>query len=59
MAYTMASTTALTTLQTVFTAILQWGKDFLAFVSEEPLLLIGVAIFCVGATIGIVRRMIG
>lgn len=56
---TLAATTDLTTLGTVFTQILTWAKDFLTFVSGEPILLIGLAIFCVGASIGIVRRMLG
>lgn len=50
---------ALTALGTIFTQIMTWVGDLVGTISEEPLLLLPVGIFVVGAVIGLAGRLIG
>ena len=57
----LAATTAqtsLTTLSTVFTQIVTWVIEFVGMISQEPLLLIGLAIAVVSTIIGIAFRAV-
>lgn len=49
---------ALATLTTAFTWILNNFKDFAESMLSTPLFLIPVAIFAVGACIGLVKRLV-
>lgn len=49
---------SLATLGTAYTQILQWFKDFAETMLSTPLFLIPVAIFCIGACIGLVKRLV-
>lgn len=51
-------TTGLETLTNAFAWILANFKDFAANMLSTPLFLIPVAIFCVGACIGLVKRLV-
>lgn len=50
--------TSLTTLGTVFTQIVTWVIEFVGMISQEPLLLIGLAIAVVSTIIGIAFRAV-
>ena len=50
--------TSLTTLGTVFTQIVSWVIEFVGMISQEPLLLIGLAIAVVSTIIGIAFRAV-
>lgn len=50
--------TSLTTLATVFTQIVTWVIEFVGMISQEPLLLIGLAIAVVSTIIGIAFRAV-
>lgn len=50
--------TSLTTLSTVFTQIVTWVIEFVGMISQEPLLLIGLAIAVVSTIIGIAFRAV-
>lgn len=50
--------TGLETLTSAFAWILSNFKDFAANMLTTPLFLIPVAIFCVGACIGLVKRLV-
>ena len=50
--------TGLETLTKAFSWILANFKDFAASMLTTPLFLIPVAIFCVGACIGLVKRLV-
>ena len=50
---------AMTTLGTIFTQIMTWVGDLVTTISSEPLLLLPVGIFVVGAVIGLASRLIG
>lgn len=49
----------MTTLGTIFTQIMTWVGDLVTTISGEPLLLLPVGIFVVGAVIGLASRLIG
>lgn len=49
----------LTTLGTIFTQIMTWVGSLVTTIASQPLLLIPVGIFCVGAVIGLAARLIG
>ena len=51
-------TTGLETLTNAFAWILANFKDFAANMLTTPLFLIPIAIFCVGACIGLVKRLV-
>lgn len=51
--------TGLTALGTIFTQIMTWVGDLVSTIADEPLLLLPVGIFVVGAVIGLAGRLIG
>lgn len=51
--------TSLTTLSSIFTQIMSWVGNLVSTIAGEPLLLIPVGIFVVGAVIGLASRLIG
>lgn len=53
------TTGAMATLGTIFTQIMTWVGDLVSTISSEPLLLLPVGIFVVGAVIGLASRLIG
>lgn len=53
------SPTAMETLTTVFTQVVTWMTTLLTTITGNPILLLGIAIFAVGAAIGLARRLIG
>lgn len=48
----------MTNLTTAVTAVFGWAGDAIGFITNEPILLVSVAIFCVGAGIGLVKRVL-
>lgn len=48
----------MTTLGTTFTQLLEWVTEMLGVVFSNPVLVIGLAIFVVGAVIALVYRMV-
>lgn len=50
---------SLTTLGTIFTQIMTWVGSLVTTIASQPLLLIPVGIFVVGAVIGLASRLIG
>lgn len=55
----MEASSGLTTLGTIFTQIMTWVGSLVTTIAGEPLLLIPVGIFVVGAVIGLASRLIG
>lgn len=55
----MAESTGLEALATIFTQIMSWMSSLVTTIVNTPLLLIPVGIFCVGAVIGLAKRLIG
>lgn len=55
----MDTTTGLEALATIFTQIMTWMSSLVTTIVSTPLLLIPVGIFCVGAVIGLAKRLIG
>lgn len=53
------STTGLTSLGSIFTQIMTWVGNLVTTIAGEPLLLLPVGIFVVGAVIGLAGRLIG
>lgn len=51
--------TGLEALGTIFTQIMSWVGDLVTTIADEPLLLLPVGIFVVGAVIGLASRLIG
>lgn len=51
--------TSLSTLGQIFTQIMTWVGSLVSTISNEPLLLLPVGIFMVGAVIGLAGRLIG
>ena len=51
--------TGLEALGTIFTQIMGWVGTLVTTISEQPLLLLPVGIFVVGAVIGLAGRLIG
>ncbi len=51
--------TGMTALGTIFTQIMTWVGDLVSTIADEPLLLLPVGIFVVGAVIGLAGRLIG
>lgn len=49
----------MTAVGTVFTQLGTWVGDLVTVISNQPLLLIPVGIFCFGAVIGLAKRLIG
>lgn len=49
----------MTSLGTIFTQIMTWVGSLVTTISSEPLLLLPVGIFVVGAVIGLASRLIG
>lgn len=56
-----AATTAtgMEALVTIFTQIMAWMTSLVTTIVNTPLLLIPVGIMCVGAVIGLSKRLIG
>lgn len=50
---------SLTTLGTIFNQIMNWVGSLVTTIASQPLLLIPVGIFVVGAVIGLASRLIG
>lgn len=57
-ATTSTLTTILTAIGTFFTQFLDWVKELITFVTDNPILLIFVIIAIAGMVIGMVRRWI-
>lgn len=51
--------TGLEALGTIFTQIMTWVGTLVTTISSQPLLLLPVGIFVVGAVIGLAGRLIG
>lgn len=51
--------TGLEALGTIFTQIMTWVGTLVTTIADEPLLLLPVGIFVVGAVIGLAGRLIG
>lgn len=49
----------LTTLGEIFTQIMTWVGSLVTTIASQPLLLLPVGIFVVGAVIGLASRLIG
>lgn len=49
----------LTTLGEIFTQIMSWVGSLVTTIASQPLLLLPVGIFVVGAVIGLASRLIG
>ena len=54
----MEVTANLTGLGTVFTQLMTWLGEIVTTIASNPLLLVSVGIFVVGATIGLASRLI-
>ena len=52
-------TTGLEALGTIFTQIMTWVGNLVTTIADQPLLLLPVGIFVVGAVIGLASRLIG
>lgn len=52
-------TTGLEALGTIFTQIMTWVGSLVSTIADQPLLLLPVGIFVVGAVIGLAGRLIG
>lgn len=52
-------TTGLEALGTIFTQVMTWVGSLVDTIASEPLLLLPVGIFVVGAVIGLAGRLIG
>ena len=50
---------ALETLGSIFTQIMTWVTSLVSTIASQPLLLLPVGIFVVGAVIGLASRLIG
>ena len=59
MVYALEGATGLEALATIFTQIMTWMSSLVTTIVSTPLLLIPVGIFCVGAVIGLAKRLIG
>lgn len=57
--YLLEASTGLTTLGSIFTQIMTWVSSLVTTIAGEPLLLLPVGIFAVGAVIGLASRLIG
>jgi len=51
--------TRLEALGTIFTQIMTWVGNLVTTIADQPLLLLPVGIFVVGAVIGLAGRLIG
>lgn len=57
--FLLEASTGLTTLGTIFTQVMTWVSSLVSTIASEPLLLLPVGIFAVGAVIGLAGRLIG
>ena len=57
--YLLEANVGMTSLGTIFTQIMTWVGSLVTTISSEPLLLLPVGIFVVGAVIGLASRLIG
>lgn len=55
----LADNVGMTSLGTIFNQIMTWVGSLVTTISSEPLLLLPVGIFVVGAVIGLASRLIG
>lgn len=55
----MDVSTGLEGLQTIFAQFMTWVGSLVTTISNQPLLLLPVGIFVVGAVIGLASRLIG
>lgn len=51
--------TGMEALQTIFSQFMTWMGTLVNTIVSTPLLLIPVGVFCVGAVIGLAKRLIG
>lgn len=51
--------TGLDALSTIFTQVMSWVGSLVSTIANQPLLLLPVGIFVVGAVIGLAGRLIG
>lgn len=51
--------TGVEALGTIFTQIMTWVENLVTTIADQPLLLLPVGIFVVGAVIGLAGRLIG
>lgn len=51
--------TGMESLGTIFTQIMSWVTNLVSTIASQPLLLLPVGIFVVGAVIGLASRLIG
>lgn len=57
--YMEGANNGMESLSTLFTTFTGWMGDLVSTIVGQPLLLIPVGIFCVGAVIGLAKRLIG
>lgn len=57
--FLLEANVGMTSLGTIFTQIMTWVGSLVTTISSEPLLLLPVGIFVVGAVIGLSSRLIG
>lgn len=55
----MSTPTVLESLGALFTQFTTWMGNIVTTISSNQLLLLPIAIFCVGAAIGLAQRIIG
>lgn len=46
-------------LAQVFTQLVEWMTELFEMITNQPILLLGLGIFALGAVIGLARRLIG
>lgn len=56
---TMEINAGIATLGQIFTQVMTWVGDLVSTIASQPLLLLPVGIFMVGAVIGLAGRLIG
>jgi len=55
----MEPATGMEALGTIFTQVMTWVTSLVTTIASQPLLLLPVGIFVVGAVIGLASRLIG
>lgn len=57
--YLLEASTGVSVLQELFTLFTGWMGDIVTVITSNILFLLPIGIFCVGAAIGLARRIIG
>ena len=57
--YALTEDAGLTALGTIFTTVMGWVSSLVTTIASQPLLLLPVGIFVIGAVIGLAGRLIG